>query len=154
VNRVEAFLPEMKRRFQQRLGRDPEFAYVREDIERLKAQLADKTISLSLTERQKEKTANQARIDRREKERKGRTGAEWKVTEVPIDESVPGSLKGATLTKKVLDQASATLRDAEGIDPADTETHLDGAEAPPKVDPEYEEGLRILADLVDLGGGK
>ena len=154
VNRIEAFLPEMKRRFQQRLGRDPEFAYVREDIERLKAQLADKTISLSLAERQKEKTANQVRSDRREKERKGRTSAEWKVTEVPIDESVPGSPKGATLTKKVLDQASATLRDAEGIDPADSEARIDGAEAPPKTDPEYEEGLRILADLVELSGGK
>lgn len=154
VNRVEAVLPELKRRFQQRLARDPEFAYVREDIERLKTQLADKTISLNLADRQKEKTVNQIRIERREKERKGRPATEGKITEVPLEDLAPGSPKSASLTKKVLDQASATLRDGEGIDPADPEARIDGAEAPPKVDPEYEEGLHILADYVELSGKK
>jgi carboxyl-terminal processing protease len=153
VKRVEPALPELKRRFQARLAKDPEFSYVREDIERLKAQLADKTVSLNLPERQKERAANQARLDRREKERKARANPEWKVTEVPLDEPAAGAPKAAALTKKVLDQASATLRDDEGPDGADGEAHAGGA-GEARADPEYDEGLRILADLVELGAGK
>ncbi|NUN92347.1 MAG: carboxy terminal-processing peptidase [Verrucomicrobiae bacterium] len=152
VNRVAPFLPELKQRFQARLAKDPEFAYVREDIERLKAQLADKTVSLNLAARQKERSENQARIEKREKDRKGRMSSEWKVTEITIEDSAGGGPKRAALTKKVLDQAAATLREEDAADPADEVARVTGKEALARADPEYDEGLRILADLVELSG--
>ncbi|MCC7518070.1 MAG: carboxy terminal-processing peptidase [Verrucomicrobiae bacterium] len=154
VNHVAAVLPELKRRFQARLTTDPEFIYIRHDIERLKAQIAEKTVSLNLVERQKERSENLARMERREKERKARPAAPWKVTELTLEELSGGAPKTAALTKKVLDQASATLREDEILDATDGEARADGTESTSKSDPEYEEGLHILADYVELGGGK
>lgn len=152
-NRVALYLPELKRRFQARLAKDPEFAYVREDIERLKVQLADKTVSLNLAARQKERSENQARIEKREKERKGRTPSEWRTTEITLEDA-PAEGAKAALTKKVLDQAAATLREEEAPDLGDEEARALGKETASRADPEYDEGVRVLVDLVELSGRK
>ena len=55
LNRVEPYLPELRKRSTERIRSDKEFSYIREDIELFKKQQTDKTVSLNEKMRLKEK---------------------------------------------------------------------------------------------------
>ncbi len=73
LNRVTPYLADLRKRSSERLATDPEFAYIRQDIEIYKRLEADKTISLNEKQRLKQKEEDDARETAREKARAGRT---------------------------------------------------------------------------------
>jgi carboxyl-terminal processing protease len=136
-NRVATLVPDLKKRSQERIQKDPEFVYIREDIERLKTQLEDKTASLNEAKRLEEKKTNLDRISKRKKEREGKTANNWKVTEITLDSLDANGTKTPSLTRKDLENARA--RTGELIEDADSDLKAQENEA-----------FYILSDLVDL----
>ncbi len=72
LNLVAPYLAELRKRSSQRLAADPEYAYIRQDIEIYKKLQADKTVSLDEKERLKQKEEDDAREKARDKERLAR----------------------------------------------------------------------------------
>lgn len=61
LNRVQPYLAGLKRLSDERVARSKDFDYVREDMERMRKLLADKTVSLNEATRLKEKAEDEAR---------------------------------------------------------------------------------------------
>jgi carboxyl-terminal processing protease len=142
VNLTKSFLGEIRNRSLERVMRDPEFAYIREDIELWKSQAETKTISLNEKKRQQEKQESTARSEKRKTERLARKITPPKVVEVTLQSLDSKTAPVApALTRKVLDDARAALDD-----PSAEEAGLDD----PNVDPELDESLNILTDMIDL----
>jgi carboxyl-terminal processing protease len=72
LNLVAPYLAELRQHSSQRLAADPEYAYIRQDIEIYKKFQADKTVSLNEKQRLKQKEEDDAREKTREKERLAR----------------------------------------------------------------------------------
>jgi len=72
LNLVAPCLPELRKRSAQRLATDPEYAYIRQDIELYKRLLADKSVSLNEKQRLKQNEEDEAREQARQKERLAR----------------------------------------------------------------------------------
>ena len=90
-NLVEPYLPELRTRSAERVAADPEFAFVREDIELFKKRQADKTISLNEKQRLKEQAEAEARQKARDKERLARAEPQEKVYEITLKQAdLPG----------------------------------------------------------------
>ena len=90
-NLVEPYLPELRTRSAERVAADPEFAFVREDIELFKKRQADKTISLNEKQRLKEQDEAEARQKARDKERLARAEPQEKVYEITLKQAdLPG----------------------------------------------------------------
>jgi len=68
VNRVEPYLPELRKRSDQRLATDRDFAYLRNEIERFKKMQAEKSVSLNEAVRLKQKQEADGRAKARKKE--------------------------------------------------------------------------------------
>ncbi|MFZ4683669.1 MAG: carboxy terminal-processing peptidase, partial [Terrimicrobiaceae bacterium] len=66
------FLNELKARSAQRLGADPEFLYITEDMRRLKERLAENSISLNEKQRRNELAEDKLRKEKREQDRQAR----------------------------------------------------------------------------------
>lgn len=120
-NLLAAALPKLKEASAERVAKSPEFAYIREDIERLKAELKEKTISLNEKKRLEEKQADASRLETRKKERLTRKGQGLQSVEVTLQ--------------------SIEAPPPKGKKPSTTE-------AKPLEDPVLEEGLYILSDLI------
>jgi carboxyl-terminal processing protease len=99
-NRVQPYLPNLTRNSNERIASDPEWKYIREDIELFKKQQADKTISLNEKQRLAEKDEIEARQKAREKERLARKEGPEKIYELTLKElDAPLVLKTNTLAK-------------------------------------------------------
>jgi carboxyl-terminal processing protease len=72
LNLVAPYLPELRKHSSQRLAADPEYAYIRQDIEIYKKFQADKSVSLNEKQRLKQKEEDDAREKARQKERLAR----------------------------------------------------------------------------------
>jgi carboxyl-terminal processing protease len=72
-------LDELRKNSSDRLSKDKDFAYIREDVELVKKQRADKTISLNEAKRQQEKKETEARVEARKQERDARPAVADKV---------------------------------------------------------------------------
>jgi len=120
--------------------KDPEFGYVQEDIVRLKSKLEEKSVSLNERKRMEEKKAIVERLEKRKRERQKRNVPTPAVTEITLQSLDGVSSNTPALTKKVLDEANALLRDSSDEDLAFDST----------VDPEFEESLNILSDLISF----
>lgn len=68
VNRVGPYLAELKKRSEERVAADPDFGYIRDDIERYKKAKAEKSVSMNEATRLKEKREADERIKARKKE--------------------------------------------------------------------------------------
>lgn len=68
VNAVNAALPELLRRSRERVAKDPDFAYVREDIERFLKQKNEKSVSMNEARRRQEQEEIKQRAEARRKE--------------------------------------------------------------------------------------
>jgi carboxyl-terminal processing protease len=87
-----SLIPALAKASQERVGNDPEFKYLKKDLEYLEAHRNDKVISLNFETREKEKKALDSEDEQREKERKERnpeseetTGSEPKDSAAELD---------------------------------------------------------------------
>jgi carboxyl-terminal processing protease len=154
------FIDELKRRSAERVQQNTEFHYVMEDIDRLRHKLDDNRISLNEDVRKKELQEDKARKEMRSKERLARNDEEPRVYRVTLDNvdkpnlqliMFPGKLaqaKAKGVSPKVAPEAASDA-DPDGL--GDDDDPTGGKE--PAIDPERDESLNILADLVDLSKG-
>ena len=155
------FIDQLRRRSEERVKNDPEFHYVMEDIDRLRHKLDENRISLNEDQRKKELQDDKLRKETRSKERLARNQEEPRIYRVTLDTvdkpnlqliMYPGKLaeakKNGTAPKVDPDAASDADTDLiAGAGSADDDTKT------PAIDPERDEALSILADLVDLSRG-
>ena len=155
------FIDQLGRRSEERIKNDPEFHYVMEDIGRLRQKLDENRISLNEDQRKKELQDDKLRKETRSKERLARNQEEPRIYLVTLDTvdkpnlqliMYPGKLaeakKNGTAPKVDPDAASDADTDLiSGTGSADDDTKT------PAIDPERDEALNILADLVDLSHG-
>src|SRR5580704_3272406 len=155
------FIDQLRRRSEERVKNDAEFHYVMDDIGRLRHKLDENRISLNEDQRKKELQDDKLRKETRSKERLARNQEEPRIYRVTLDTvdkpnlqliMYPGKLaeakKNGTAPKVDPDAASDADTDLiSGTGSADEDTKT------PAIDPERDEALNILADLVDLSHG-
>ena len=133
---TESFIPELRKRSEQRVQTDKDYAYVREDIERYKKAIADKTVSMNEEQRRKEKTEMKEIVEVRKKERKARKSSQEKTYEVTLKNfDLPG-----------LQPVSKPAKVEEDLDQQDPEAD----DKTPAIDATLEEAKRILLDFIVL----
>src|SRR5213075_2696855 len=154
------FIDQLRRRSEERVKNDPEFHYVMEDIGRLRHKLDENRISLNEDQRKKELQDDKLRKETRSKDRLARNQEEPRIYRVTLDTvdkpnlqliMYPGKLAEAKKNGVApkLDPEAASDADSDLISGGDTQG--DGKE--PTIDPERDETLNILTDLVDLSRG-
>jgi carboxyl-terminal processing protease len=156
------FIDQLRRRSEERIKNDPEFHYVMEDIDRLRHKLDENRISLNEDARKKETQDDKLRKETRSKERLARNQEEPRIYRVTLDTvdkpnlqlvMYPGKLaeakKNGVAPKVDSGAASDADTDADSIGGA----NADDDTKTPAIDPERDEALNILTDLVDLSRG-
>jgi len=166
LDRVERLLPELRKRSETRIAIDRDFGYVREEIERYKKLVAEKSVSLNEAQRLKEKQEADERTKARKKELAARPEPPGKVYEITLKQvDEPGlpapvaktnhtaKASGNGLYRITKDNQTAS---AEGTNNqvAKSDTSTDDpdevSEDKTPVDITLEETKRILMDLVYL----
>jgi carboxyl-terminal processing protease len=142
LNRVKPYLAELQARSRQRIEKDKDFSYQREDIEEFRKEQADKSLSLNQAERVAEQKSETARAEARKKERLSRKKPNEKVYEITLKNSDLAQLQPPT----VKTNAAAAAKNKAGLDAGGDETPAD--EQP--IDPTLEETKRILTDYIGL----
>ncbi|HEV2046165.1 MAG TPA: carboxy terminal-processing peptidase [Chthoniobacterales bacterium] len=151
------FIEELKRRSAERVKSNSEFHYVMEDMERLRQKLNDNRITLNEDARRKEIEDDKVRKEMRSKERLARHEEEPRIYRLTLDTvdkpdlqliMFPGKLAAA----KAKGVPSKVSPEAAPDDDSDTIGAADDTKEP-AIDPERDESLNILADLVDLSRG-
>jgi carboxyl-terminal processing protease len=150
------FLDELRIRSAARVAADPEFHYVMEDMERMRKKLDDNQISLNEEVRKHEVDEQKTRKETRSKERLARKEEEpsiYRLTLETLDNPklelimYPGKIaevknKGGKLVPEV-------APDSDDDDP-DSDLAEGDDSKPAAIDPERDETLNILTDLVQL----
>ncbi|MGI8819490.1 MAG: carboxy terminal-processing peptidase [Chthoniobacterales bacterium] len=148
----QMFIEELKRRSSARVKDSPEFHYVLEDMERLRKRLDENRISLNEDVRRAEMNEDKVRKEARSKDRLARQTDDARVYRLTLDTvdkpnlqliMFPGKIAAAD--KKIAPEAAGDA-DSDALDSADSSKE-------PTLDPERDETLHILADLVDLSAG-
>ena len=156
------FLDELKARSAVRVAADPEFHYVMDDMASLRKKLDDNRISLNENVRRQETDEEKLRKETRSKERLARNQEEpsiYRLTLETIDSPklelimYPGKIAEAKNKgggPKVAPEVAPDTDDEgdAGSDPADGDDTKAAA-----IDPERDETLNILNDLVQLTNG-
>ncbi len=150
------FLDELKRRSEARVQANPEFKYVMEDMERLRKRLDENRISLNEDTRKVELNEDKIRKETRAKDRLARKDEEMQMIRLTLDNVDKPNLQPIIFPAKL----AANKKNGNKVAPeaaADSDsdsdsfggTNDDGAKEP-AIDPERDETLNILKDLVDL----
>ena len=154
------FLDELKARSAARVAADPEFHYVMEDMERLRQKLNDNRISLNEDVRRHEVDEQKTRKETRAKERLARNEEEpsiYRVTLETIDAPklelimYPGKI--AEAKKSGLKVAPEAASDVDDDSDSDSDLGDSDDSKVAAIDPERDETLNILSDLVRLSAG-
>jgi carboxyl-terminal processing protease len=154
------FIDELKRRSAERVQHNPEFHYVMEDMERLRHKLDENRISLNEDVRRKELQDDKMRKEMRTKERLARQEEEPSIYRLTLDSvdkpnlqliMFPGKLAAAKSKGVAPKVAPEAAGDADSED-SDLAAPTDDTKEP-VLDPERDEALNILNDLVDLSRG-
>ncbi len=144
------FKPELRQRSTARIGVDPEFAYIIEDLDKSKKRLADNRVSLNIATRRAEIDEEKALKEKRVAERTKRTMPEPKLFSITLDNVSKPELQLATTDKKKVDADDKPVTAAEDADAED-----EAEDKKPVVDAVRNEAIDILADLSELSrGGK
>jgi carboxyl-terminal processing protease len=148
------FIDELKRRSTARVQASPEFHYVMDDMERLHRRLEENRISLNEDVRRTELSEDKLRKETRAKERLARAESDEKIYRLTLDNvdkpnlqliMFPGKLASAKkdgVAPKVAPEAAPDA-DSETIGGEDETKE-------PLIDPERDEAINILGDLVSL----
>ncbi len=143
-NRIEPYLAPLRGRFEQRIDQNREFAYVREDMARLRSMAGKKYVSLNEMERRKEKKEIQDRLAARKQERAASRAPEEKVFEITLrNASTPGLPPAIGRTNAMVGLPRRGLERHQS-----TELLDDEAMAGP--DLTLKEGQHILLDYLEL----
>jgi carboxyl-terminal processing protease len=182
MNKVEPYLAELKRRSDSRTTVDRDWAYVKDEIERYKKVIAEKSVSMNIAERLKEKKENDDRVKARKKELASRPEPNEKVYEITLklaDEpglpapvartnhlasagtnSTPSHAQAglksnrSSLTASV-DEKPAVEKDlASNSDKSDDDSEESIDDKVPNLDITLEETKRILVDFIHLSSKK
>src|SRR5437667_2400177 len=155
------FVDQLRRRSEERAKGDPEFHYVMEDIDRLRHKIDENRISLNEDQRKKETQSDKLRKEMRSKARLARSQEEPRIYRVTLDTVDKPNLQLIMYPGKLAEAKKNGV--AQKVDPdaaADADTDLisgtgsaDDDTKTPAIDPERDEALNILADLVDLSHG-
>jgi carboxyl-terminal processing protease len=158
------FLDELKARSAARVAVDPEFHYAMEDMGRLRHKLDENRISLNEDVRRHELDEQKLRKENRSKERLARNEEEpsiYRLTLETVDNPklqlimYPGKIAEAKSKGVAAKVAPEAASDAEADDDSDSAPDLgdeDGTKVA-AIDPERDETLNILSDLVQLSHG-
>jgi carboxyl-terminal processing protease len=151
------FVEELKRRSADRVQHDTEFHYVMEDMERLRHKLDENRITLNEDARRKEIQEEKLRKETRSKERLAHHQEEPSIYRLTLDTVDKPDLQlimfpGKLAQAKAKDGATKVSPEAAPDDDTDTIGAADDTKEP-AIDPERDETLNILADLVDLSRG-
>jgi carboxyl-terminal processing protease len=154
LNMVKPYLDPLRERSTNRIARDVEFAYVREDIEQFHKVQADKSISLNEQVRLKEKAELEARQKARDEERKRRVESKDKIYDLTLAQAAlpglpPPVAKTNTATASAKSAALATNSASLASAPASDDPEAE-EEKPPAVDATLLETQKILVDYIDL----
>ncbi len=137
-DRVKAHLDGLREASAQRLKTDRDFQYIQEDIERVKQQNADKTVSVNEAQRRKDQADQKARNDARIRERAARPAAAEVLYELDLESARnAGPLKKAELKKPTPPTA-----------PENPDLPLPQPEE--AMDAGMRESLRVLSDYIRL----
>src|SRR6266478_4442219 len=153
------FIEQLKRRSDERIKNNPEFHYVMEDLTRLRQKLADNHLSLNEDTRRKELQDDKARKELRSKARLARQGEEPQVYRLTLDTVDKPNLQLIMYPGKLAEAKKNGVSpkvDPEAASDADSDlipAGGDGDNKEPTIDPERDETLNILTDLVDLSRG-
>ena len=154
------FVDQLKLRSAERVKNDPEFHYVMEDIDRLRHKLDDNRISLSEDLRKKELQDDKMRKEMRSKERLARNEEEPRIYRLTLDTVDKPNLQLIMYPGKLAEAKKSGASPQVGPEAApDADSDLIATPAggddtkEPAIDPERDETLSILADLVDLSRG-
>ena len=154
------FIDELKRRSQARIENNAEFHYVMEDMERLRHRLDDNRISLNEDVRRKELQDDKMRKELRSQERLARHDEEPRVYRLTLDSvdkpnlqliMFPGKL--ATAKTKGVSPKAAPEAATDADDDVTSGSGTDDNGKEPVIDPERDETVNILGDLVVLSRG-
>jgi len=146
------YLEELKRRSDARVKESPEFHYVLEDMTRLRRKLDENRISLNEDVRRAELAEDKLRKEGRSKDRLTRQSDDTKIYRVTLDSVDKPNLQLIMLPGKLTAANNPTVA-PEAAPDADSEVFGGDGSKEPALDPERDEALSILGDLVDLSAG-
>ncbi len=154
LNRVQPYLDDLRRRTEARQATDKDWAYMREDIELFRKAKADKSISLNLEQRLKERAEADARAKARKAERAARLASPEKDYEITLKVADEPGLPPAVGSPEAKAQEAKAAEEAKATQPAsaatDTDADEEEADKAPVVDVTMDEAQHILLDLIDL----
>ena len=151
---VSPFVDELKQRSSARIESNPEFHYIMEDMGRLRHRIDENRISLNEDQRRKELMEDKVRKETRTKDRLAHHQEEPKIYRLTLDTvdkpnlqliMFPGKLASAKSPKVAPEAAGDSDTENDPLTAAD-----DGTGKEPAIDPQRDEALNILHDLVDL----
>src|SRR5438128_3274291 len=154
------FVDQLRRRSEERVKNDHEFHYVMGEMVRLRHKIDENRISLNEDVRKKELAEDKLRKETRSKERLVRNQEEPQIYRVTLDTVDKPNLQLVMYPGKLAEAKKNGVSpkvDAEAAPDADTDL-IAGVGAgddtkEPAIDPERDETLNILGDLVDLSRG-
>ena len=157
VNRVTPFLSRLRIASSERVTSDQDFKYISEDIEAVKKQKEDKSVSLNEAERRAEMKKQKAKAEARKKERRARADLGVKVSML-IWQKREGKERIEVVTKPAPEpEEEADETETEDEDEAEKERSRKArsGEEDPTVPPilkdaHLREGIAILRDYADL----
>ncbi len=141
---------ELRSRMDQRLEKDPEFQYVKDDIARLKDQVAKNTLSLNEKERLDEIQKNKQRNKARSEDRKTRVatasknGDPFTVYRLTLENADAEGL--TTLEKAKIDDKAGMITEKDDDDDGSD----DKDDFPHDMEPVRAETVNIMKDLIEL----
>lgn len=142
VNAVSSYLDDLRKRSGERVEKDKDFAYIREEIERYKKVKEERSVSMNEEERFREKKENEQRTESRKKELKARPEPFYKTYDITLKIAEEPGLPAPTVkTNNVVVKATPKLDDEEEEEKDDSS---------PTVDATIDEAKHILQDLIVL----
>lgn len=155
------FVDQLHRRSEERVKNNPEFHYVMEDMERLRHKIDENRISLNEDVRKKELQDDKLRKELRSKERLARNQEEPEIYRLTLDTVDQPNLQLVMYPGKLAEmKKKGTFPNVESEAASDSDSDLGGGgngtdddTKDPVIDPERDETLNILADLIDLSRG-
>jgi carboxyl-terminal processing protease len=143
LNRILPHITRLQQLSQDRISKQPEFQFIKEDIEVLKAKLEDKSVSLCKETRLKEREDHKNKMKAREEQRKKLPPLTEKFFEITLDtlekdeapKLIPLSAKKEKSNDTIVEDSNET---ASGIE----------LEAP--IDAQLIETLNILSDYIEI----
>jgi carboxyl-terminal processing protease len=149
------FLDELKRRSAERVKNNPEFHYVMEDMDRLRKKIEQNRISLNEDVRRKELQEDKARKELRTKERLARNEQEPRIYRLTLDTVDKPDLQLVMYPGKLASAKKSSPAQTTADDEDDDSDLIGGVDdtKEPAIDPERDESLNVLDDLINLSRG-